>query len=217
MTSTRVVLMIALITTACTSEPAARTDSVAIVAPGVSDSTAVTTQPADSLSPAGPNVPPGNPTPTTWTVDEFGIGGLRAGMTVPEAARMVGGSFAASASGAEGSSCTYAVWREAPSGVTVMIVDGLVARVDVTRNSTVATSKGARIGDSEARILELYKGRTAVTPHKYVEGAHYITVTPPAAAGEDRDYRLVFETDGKRVTRYRGGKQPAVEYVEGCS
>lgn len=216
MTSTRAALMIALITTACTSEPAARTDSVAIVAPGVSDSTAGTTQPADSLSPAGPNVPPGNPTPTTWTVDEFGIGGLRAGMTVPEAARMVGGSFAAPATGVDGSSCTYAVWREAPSDVTVMIADGLVARVDVARASKVATSKGARIGDSEARILDLYKGRTAVTPHKYTDG-HYITVTPPAASGEGRAYRLVFETDGKKVTRYRGGKQPHVEYVEGCS
>jgi hypothetical protein len=137
-------------------------------------------------------------------------------MTVPEAARMVGGSFTAPASGVEGSSCTYAVWREAPSGVTVMIVDGLVARVDVARNSTVATSKGARIGDSEARILDLYKGRTTVTPHKYTDG-HYITVTPPAGSGEDRAYRLVFETDGKKVTRYRGGKQPQVEWVEGCS
>lgn len=212
MTSTRVGLLIALVTAACTSEPPppVLTDSVAIVAPG-------TVQPADSTPPvSGSNSPPGAPTPAAWTVDEFGIGALRAGMTVPEAARMVGGSFAAAATGAEGSTCTYAVWREAPNDVMVMVVDGLVARVDVARSASVTTSKGARIGDTEARILELYKGRTAVTPHKYTDG-HYITVTPPAGSGEDRAYRLVFETDGQRVTRYRGGKLPQVGWVEGCS
>jgi len=217
MTSTRVALVLALITAACTSEPAARTDSVAIVAPGTSAPAGSTTQPADTAPPAtGTNNPPGNPKPAPWTVTEYGIGPLRAGMTVPEAANMVGGSFTAPPSGVEGSSCTYAVWREAPSGVTVMVVDGLVARVDVTRSSPVATSKGARIGDSEARIKELYAGRVATTAHEYTDG-HYLTVRPPAGTGDDPNYRLVFETDGKRVLRYRGGKLPQVGWVEGCS
>jgi hypothetical protein len=147
-------------------------------------------------------------------VDEFGIGALRAGMTITEAARIVGGSFSAPAGGAE--SCTYAIWREAPPGVTVMLDEGLVARVDVARASQVATSKGARIGDTEARIKELYKGRVVVTPHEYTDG-HYLTVTPPPGSGEDQRYRLVFETDGDRVTRYRGGKLPQVGWVESCS
>jgi hypothetical protein len=134
-------------------------------------------------------------------------------MTVPEAARMVGGSFAAPPGGAQ--NCTYAIWHEAPDSVRVMLDEGLVARVDVSRGTT-ATSRGARIGDTEARIKELYKGRVAVTPHEYTDG-HYLTVTPPAGSGEDRNYRLVFETDGNRVTKYRGGKLPQVGWVEGCS
>jgi hypothetical protein len=97
-----------------------------------------------------------------------------------------------------------------------MLDEGLVARVDVARASPVATTKGARIGDTEARIKELYKGRVAVTPHEYTDG-HYLTVTPPPGTGEDRNYRLVFETDGKLVTRYRGGKLPQVGWVESCS
>jgi hypothetical protein len=28
--------------------------------------------------------------------------------------------------------------------------------------------------------------------------------------------RIVFETDGKKVVKYRSGRLPAVEYVEGC-
>ena len=134
-------------------------------------------------------------------------------MTVPEAARMVGGSFAAPSGGAQ--SCTYAIWNEAPDSVRVMLDEGLVARVDVSRG-TIATSRDARIGDTEARIKELYKGRVAVTPHEYTDG-HYLTVTPEAGSGEDRNYRLVFETDGNRVTKYRGGKLPQVGWVEGCS
>ena len=134
-------------------------------------------------------------------------------MTVPEAAMMVGGSFAAPAGGA--ANCTYAVWREAPGNVRVMLDKNLVARVEVPEGS-VATSKGARIGDTEARIKELYAGRVASTPHEYTDG-HYLTVTPSPASGDNRNYRLVFETDGKRVTKYRAGKLPHVGYVEGCS
>lgn len=201
----RAALLIALITTACASEPAARTDST-----GVATGTEPAIDTTESLQTPAPTEPP---SPTRWTVDEFGIGPLRAGMTVPEAARMVGGSFAVPSFGAE--SCTYATWREAPSGVRVMLERGLVARLDVTSGST-ATSRGARIGDTEARVTDLYRGRLAVTPHKYTPGAHYMTVTPPAGTDEDNAYRLVFETDGQKVTRYRGGKRPAVEYVEGC-
>jgi hypothetical protein len=215
MTATRSALLIALITTACTSEPAANTDSLAIVARGTAQSTGGVNEPADSAPPTtGTNPPARNLTPAPWTVNEFGIGPLRAGMTVPEAARIVGGSFAAR-TGGEGNNCTYAVWREAPDGVLVMLVNGLVARVDVTKGS-IATSAGARIGDSEARIKDLYRNRVVVKPHEYTDG-HYLTVSPAPATGEDRSYGLVFETDGNRVLRYRGGKQPMVGWVEGCS
>lgn len=214
MTSIRLSPSLVLLALACSAEPAARTDT----AVAAIDSSVIASPPADVPPVAGQENPPANPsqTPTAppLTVTEFGIGALRAGMTVPEGARMVGGSFAAPGAGAE--NCTYAIWREAPSGVRVMLEKGLVARVDVTSGS-VATSKGARIGDTEARVKDLYKGRIAETPHKYTPGAHYLTVSPAPGSGDDTAYRLVFETDGNRVTRYRGGKQPAVEYVEGCS
>jgi hypothetical protein len=94
-----------------------------------------------------------------------------------------------------------------------MAVGGQIARVEVT-DSTVATAAGARVGDSEARINQLYAGRVQTGPHKYTNG-HYLTVR--RGTGADSAYRLVFETDGRRVTRYRGGRMPEVEWVEGCS
>ena len=92
-----------------------------------------------------------------------------------------------------------------------MVEKGTVSRVDITQG-TVATTKGARIGDSEDRIKSLYPGQVKVMPHKYTDG-HYLVVTP-AGGGENR---IVFETDGEKVLRYRSGREPAVEYVEGCS
>ncbi len=214
MTSIRVSLSVTLMALACSAEPAARTDTSRagidyISTPPAAEVPSVSGQ-------ANPSGNPSLPTPAPWTVTEFGIGPLRAGMTVSEAARMVGGSFAASpAPGGGGENCGYATWREAPAGVTVMLDKDLVARVDVSSGS-VATSKGARIGDTEARIKELYQGRVVVTPHEYTDG-HYLTVNAAPGSGEDRRYALVFETDGNRVTRYRGGKLPQVGWVEGCS
>ncbi|MFL5569051.1 MAG: hypothetical protein ACJ772_00590, partial [Gemmatimonadaceae bacterium] len=62
------------------------------------------------------------------------------------------------------------------------------------------------------RIKSLYAGRLTTTPHKYTPGAHYLTVTSPS----DPNARIVFETDGSKVTEYRSGRTPAVEYVERC-
>jgi hypothetical protein len=93
-----------------------------------------------------------------------------------------------------------------------MTAKGRIVRVDVDSGPT-ATVAGARIGDSEARINTLYAGRVETSPSKYTAG-HYLSVKRPAAA--DSANRFIFETDGRKVTRYRAGRMPEVGYVEGC-
>jgi hypothetical protein len=112
-----------------------------------------------------------------------------------------------------GGSCGYVRPAALPRGVALMVIQDTVVRVDVD-TAGVATAEGARVGDAESRVLALYRGRVAVEPHKYTgpEG-HYLVVSPPG----DTTHRLIFETDGQRVTRYRAGRRPAVELVEGCS
>jgi len=90
----------------------------------------------------------------------------------------------------------------------------LIARLDVRHQGTVRTAEGAGIGDTEERIHALYPGRVEVQPQKYVSG-HYLIVTPEAPV--DSQYRMIFETDGRRVTSYRTGRLPEVRWVEGCS
>jgi hypothetical protein len=184
---------------ACTSgtDRAATTDSV-LARPSA----------ANDTRPAVPSTPQAMTPVSDSAVTEHGIGALRAGMTFADAKQALGGALIAPA---DTTGCHYATWRGGPRGVRVMIDGGRVARVDVD-SAGVATEAGARVGDSEERIQRLYAGRVKTTPHKYEEGGHYLTVN----AADDSSFAIVFETSKGRVTRYRAGRRPAVEYVEGC-
>lgn len=142
-----------------------------------------------------------------------GIGPVRVGMTVSEASKAAGVQLVSEGSFGVGGSCSY-VRPKGKNSVAFMVTEGRIARVDVSGGSPITTLSGARIGDTEARIKSLYSGQIKVTPHKYTNG-HYLTFVPKDR--QDSNYRVVFETDGKRVTGFRAGKLPEVEYVEGCA
>ena len=174
-------------------------------------------QPADTLS-ATPALSDDTASAATTinpdsqtVVTQYGIGKLRAGMTVAEAGSVFPGFRVPVRRNRN--ACMYATADSLPAGVRVMVEQQRVTRIDVFEGA-VQTAKGARIGDSEERIKRLYPNQVTVSPHKYTDG-HYLTVVPTDAA--DSAYRIVFETDGRRVLRYRAGTRPQVEYVEGCS
>jgi hypothetical protein len=150
--------------------------------------------------------------PSGIVVTETGIGPLRAGMTVAQGEAALRTSLGAPP-GQDSANCRMVQWVGGPPGLRVMVENNRIARVDVDSGS-LTTADGARVGDTEERVKSLYAGRVVVGPHKYT-GGHYLVVTPTAAS--DSAFRLIFETDGKRVTRYRAGQRPQVEYVEGCS
>jgi hypothetical protein len=160
-------------------------------------------------TPAGNTSAPSPHAPSAWTVSETGWGPIRAGVSVASARAAFGGYLAEPAN----RECDHVGPPVGTSGLLMMVVRDTIVRVEV-ENTTIATAAGARVGDTEARIHALYPGRVQTLPHKYVDG-HYLVVRRGARA--DSMYRLVFETDGQRVTRYRGGRFPEVEWVEGCS
>lgn len=146
-----------------------------------------------------------------WMVSESGVGPVRAGMTLQEARILLPGLRTAESSDDLATApCTYARSPSLPSGAVLMFENGRIARVDILTGS-LRTAEGAGIGDTEARLQSLYQDRVVTTPHKYTDG-HYMTVR----SGSDSTLRIVFETDGFKVLRFRSGKTPAVEYVEGC-
>lgn len=113
----------------------------------------------------------------------------------------------------DGDECFYIEPRSVPSGISFMITDSHVSRIDIT-SSNYASLSGAKVGQTEKQVINLYAGKLEVTPHHYDERGHYLTFIPKDR--EDKDYRMVFETDGKKVTQFRAGKLPEVEFVEGC-
>ncbi len=152
---------------------------------------------------------PATNAPVTWTMKPGGIGPLHAGMDVIDAKFALNGFFTADSS----IGCREQALHGAPGKVTVTVVDGLVGRFD-TKDSTIVTELGARVGDTEARIESLYAGHLSVQPHKYLEKGHYLVVTPTTPG--DANNRLIFETDGSKVLEYRAGALPAVSFVEHC-
>lgn len=143
---------------------------------------------------------------TAWSVTPRGIGSVKVGSNARDALGL--NVTLADAPGAE-QACAYVRSGRLPEGVGVLATKGLVARIDVD-SGRVATLEGARIGDPESRIRELYAGRVRQEPHKFSAG-HYLVVTPA-----DSGYRIIFETDGKVVTSYRAGRMPEVAWVEKC-
>ena len=177
----------------------------------VRDTTATVTIPAPGPDVAPTPAPPADQSVSSWKVTDFGIGPLRAGMTAREGIAVLQGA-GVTVTPDSGKGCHYLKWG-GPPGVRVMVDEGVIARVEVD-SASIATAEGARVGDAETQIKTLYPGRVTVQPHKYTNG-HYLVVKPVAPT--DSEFRIVFETDGKSVTKYRAGKQPQVSYVEGCS
>ena len=142
-----------------------------------------------------------------WTVSDAGVGPIAIGMRSDDLQGIVDtlGRLGECVYGSPIESVASGFSRK---DLLIMLVDGFVARIDVIGPS-VATAAGARVGDSEARIRQLYPA-LRVEPHKYTDG-HYLVVdvTPQR--------RFVFETDGEKVTRYRSGAVPEVYCVEGCA
>ncbi len=146
-----------------------------------------------------------------------GIGPIRVGMTVDEASQSAGVRLVQTQSGGEEYACLYFRPQVEPKEISFMVTKGRIARVDIY-NNRITTIRGAKIGDNEERIFSLYPGQIQATRHPYVGGpprnGKYLTFVPKDAA--DKNYRIIFETSGNRVTRFRSGKLPEVEYIEGC-
>lgn len=100
-----------------------------------------------------------------------------------------------------------------PPGVSITQVNGRVARIDV-ENDSIASDKGIRVGDTEAKVKEAYGNAVIVEPHKYIDG-HYLEIRSGTDSATAKG--IVYETDGKKVITFRAGFWDPVRWVEGCA
>jgi uncharacterized membrane protein len=144
--------------------------------------------------------------PQAWRADPRGVGPVRVGMSDAELRALLGLPPAPAAAAGE---CVYVRAVRTHPAVMFMTIDGLVVRVDVVAPG-IQTTEGLEVGSTESAVRAAFGTRITASPHKYTTGQYLTAVA-------DGPYRIVFETDGERVARYRVGRVPEVEWVEGCS
>lgn len=144
-----------------------------------------------------------------------GIGPVRTGMTIEEASQAAGltvrlepDSFI---SGVPGEGCGFAEAVGGPEGVSFMVVDHRIVRVDVIAGA-VTTVSGIGMGSTEADIQATYDG-VVVEPHMYRPDGHNLVFR----ALSEPAHLLLFETDRGVVVGFRSGLESAVRAPEGCS
>ncbi len=155
-------------------------------------------------------------TPATTASDTMarydGYGDMRFGMDEATFDKAWGGELKGAPE--PDSPCFYKTpkWVKSSGNLAFMFEAGHFVRYDVGTAKEAAPG-GGRVGMDEARILALYGARVQAQPHFYVDGAKYLRIAAPRGDGV-----LLFETDEHgKVTRWRAGVPPQVDYVEGCS
>lgn len=209
-----------------TSEPAARggaKEAARDPAPPASTDADAASGASPTSAPAGPvpSAPAGGASPPAPNGDPnlarfSGYGDIPFGTPVADMARLWGGELRTL--GKEFNDRCYflvPVWAKRPADFSLMVSEGRFVRFSTERDAFIAPG-GARVGLTKAEVIRLHAGRVDVQPHKYSDG-QYLRVRDPAGGRGV----LILETDGKgddaRVTEWRIGVPPEVDFVEGCA
>lgn len=157
---------------------------------------------------------PQTPLVATGAAHFDGYDKLRFGMTAAETNKAWGKPLPARSPAATSDCYVVApVSSTTPAALSWMIDGDKFVRYDVRNDSDVAPG-GGKLGMSGDEIRKLYGGRVREQPQKYVPGGQYLRVS----ADGDSGTALIFDTDAAgKVTGWRVGQPPQVNYVEGCS
>ncbi len=183
--------------------PASQEPQTTATATPMAEAPAPTPAADDTAAPAGP----------VSQASFLGYGDMKLGSTVEEARAAWGGEL--NGAPMEGTTCHYLwpKWITRPADFAFMMEDGKFVRYDVGTDKETAPG-GGKVGMSVEDLQKLYGGALKASPHKYTQGGQYLSMD----AGDVAPTRLVFEADAAgKVTSWRVGLSPQVEYVEGCS
>lgn len=199
-------VMAVTLLSACQRDPAAapatEPQTTATATP-MAEAPAPTPAADDTAAPAGP----------VSQASFLGYGDMKLGSTVEEARAAWGGEL--NGAPMEGTTCHYLwpKWISRPADFAFMMEEGRFVRYDVGTDKETAPG-GGKVGMSVEELQKLYGGALKGAPHKYTQGGQYLSMD----AGDVAPTRLVFEVDAAgKVTSWRVGLSPQVEYVEGCS
>ncbi|HWQ85050.1 hypothetical protein [Brevundimonas sp.] len=175
--------------------------------------------PPEEPAPAPQQVDPGTPVSAADKLSSAGYGPLRIGMTRAEVEAALGPDANPEAvGGPEPEVCDMFRPARAPEGLLVMIENGVLTSVWVSRNAAIETDRALNVGDPAAEVKRVYGAAAEVVPHKYQAApAEYVTVwsTADHQGPSARGLKYEIGADGS-VTSIAGGG-PSIQYVEGCA
>ena len=189
-----------------TDSPVSAADPAPAAAPAVD----ITPQP-DAPAPA-PDAAPASADPAQMA--KFtGYGDLQLGSTAAATKTAWGGELEGSASEAGGCHYLTPKWAKGSGELVFMIEGDTFVRYDVGTVKETAPG-GGKVGMDADALQAMYSGALQSMPHKYQQGGRYLSVAASGVAPT----KLVFEVDAAgKVTEWRVGMSPQVDYVEGCS
>ena len=153
------------------------------------------------------------PEPIDAVVTLRALGPVRIGATVDEAASEAGVQLRRDFGRQSTSTCYYVTAGAALRGVSIMVVDDEIARIEIESPSTIATRSGVRIGTPADDVRQVYPNNIRQADDAVLEGEALAFVPNDDF---DADYRIYFEIEDGQVARYRLGVKPAVDYLRGC-
>lgn len=145
------------------------------------------------------------------TVFVRGIGDVFVGMTLPEASAAAGFPLVPVDPDDQGR-CHRVRPEGGPGGVVFVVVDGVVATVEVD-HPDISTRSGAGVGSTAEEITELFP--TRIEEETGETGEDLLVFVPTERA--DADVRVVFVLDDDEVVRYRAGRLPEVAQADPCT
>lgn len=169
--------------------------------------------PTESMQANAASAQPADPTTRIGIARMDGYGALRLGMTFAQAQAAWDDDLRGDAPTA--GNCVFLTpqWAEGRGDFGFMFERGRFVRYDVGKPQEIAPG-GGHVGMGVAEIEALYPGRIRSAPHDYVPGGRTLRIADEAVAGR----ALLFETDAQgRVSAWRVGLEPQVDYTEGCS
>ena len=191
--------------TVASSEPTEATTvatTIATTTTSTEPTTTTTTEPAPSLT-------------AESNVTLRALGPVVIGMSVEEAATASGLELSGEFDPEISDTCYYVSPDATMKGVSFMVFEDIIARIEIEEPSTVTTRSGAGIGTTKDELLEMYPDNLQDANEAVFDG---VAVGFVPNDDSDADYRIFFELDEDDVvTRFRVGVKPAVDFIEGCS
>jgi len=148
-------------------------------------------------------------TGASWCLGLGSLGPVRTGMTVEQVLRLA--DFSGMERHQPAGECWYLRYRAGGRDFDLMIIKGVIARIELGKTSKLRTFSGAGIGSSEQDLANMYGPRLDSQPHKYDPDGRILTFR-----SSDGAHGLRFETSHGKVTAIQSATWEHLHYVEGC-